>query len=1069
MSGVAANGSIVTGRRVNRSASLMIASFGALLAFLDVTIVNVAFPDIQKSFPHASYGDLSWVLNSYNIVFAALLVVSGRLADVFGRRRGFSLGLAVFTVASLGCAAAPGVSVLVAFRCVQAVGAALVVPSSLALVVEAFPSERRAHAIGIWGATAAFAAGIGPPLGGALVQLDGWRLAFLVNLPLGAIALIATGHALVESRAPGRRRLPDLAGAALLGLAMAALTLAIVQGASWGWADGRVMAGFLLAVLLGAAFVWSSRRHPVPVLDPSLLRIRTFAVANVVTFVAGMGFYAYLLNNILWLHYVWGYGLLRAGLAVAPGAVVAAVVAGLLGEVADRRGYRVVAVPGALIWAGAYVWYLTAVGTHPDFVGQWLPGQALSGIGVGMTLPIVASAALAAVPGGRYATASAVVSSTRQLGAVVGIALLVIIVGSPSPASAAAAFRHGWWLSIACFAVAAVGSTGLRRVVGAVAAVEEAPPPAAPELYAPASDGAHPTSTEHSAVLRRLSPATRARLLDDTSLVTVEAGRWLFRAGDTTDSMYVVRSGRLEVVGEAGVIRELSDGDAVGELGLLTGAPRSAGVRARRDSVLWRVTRERFDAVFQRDPKALRTLAVSLAEHVQAQQAAASGQRTRQPRVVAVVGIGDGAPVLQVAQMMYDELAGTHRVHLSTSLTSDELHRIEPACDRVLLVATKPLNQWHRFCLRQADRVVVVAGADSEPPKALQDRTRDGYVLLVGAPPGPARLTAWHDLVAPRKVHVADARDLRTAAAAIARRLGGRSVGVAIAGGGARSFSAIGVIEELENAGYIVDRLSGCSVGSVIAALFALGHDAAAVDAICYDEFVRRNPFNDYRLSSVSLTRGRKTEAAIDRHLGAKLFEEMDRELTLVSTDLINRRLVVHRRGVVGHAVRASLSLPGLFPPARIGDSLHIDGGVLDNLPVRPLADFDEGPVVAVNIAAAASIRGSRAVRMPTLGETLLRTMLMAGSATLDDARSRATVVVTPDTRGIGLLEFHQIDRARAAGKIAGQAVVELLRARSADGALAQSASAAVRLPGQRPRSRVIDLTEAEAALKSRS
>lgn len=1033
----------------------MLASFGALLAFLDVTIVNIAFPDIQKSFPHSSYGDLSWILNSYNIVFAALLVAAGRLADVFGRRRSFALGLFVFTLASVGCAAAPGVGVLVAFRCVQAVGAALVVPSSLALVVEAFPSDRRAHAIGLWGATAAFAAGIGPPLGGALVQLDGWRLAFLINLPLGAAALVASGRALVESRAPGRRRLPDLMGAGLLGLAMAALTFAIVEGPTWGWSDAKVVTGFVLAAALAGGFVLSSRRHPVPVLDPGLLRIPTFAVANAVTFVAGMGFYAYMLNNILWLHYVWGYGLLRAGLAVAPGAVVAAVTAGVLGEVADKRGYRVVAVPGALVWCGAYVWYLTAVGTHPHFLAEWLPGQVLSGIGVGMTLPIVASAALSAVPGGRYATASAVVSSTRQLGAVVGIALLVDIVGSPSPASAATAFRHGWWLSIACFAAAAVGSSRLRRDTSATAVIEEAPPPAAPDVYAQPIVSSAESEHVGSAVLGRLPVATRARLLADGALVTIDAGEWLFQAGEPTDAMYVVRSGRLEVVGESGVIREVADGDAVGELGLLTGARRSAGVRARRDSVLWRVTPERFHTVLQRDTKALRSLTVSLAEQLQSHQAADESQRGRQPRVVAVVGVGDGSPVTHVAQLLHDELASTLRTHMSTSLTADELHRIEPGCDRVVLVATDPHEDWHGFCLRQADRVVVVAQSSTEPPPLLHERAADGYVILVGPTPTAERMVAWHDLVAPRKVQVADPKDLRPAVAATARRLAGRSIGLAIAGGGARSLAAIGVVEELEGAGFLVDRLAGCSVGSVVAALFARGHDAAAVDAICYDEFVRRNPFNDFRLPSVSLARGRKTEAAIQRQLGSVLFEELPRELTLVSTDLINRQLVWHRRGAVGSAVRASLSLPGLYPPARIGDSLHVDGGVLDNLPVRPLTDFDEGPVVAVNIGAASSIRSTRAVRMPSIGETLMRTMLMGGAASLDDARARATIVVTPDTRGIGLLEFHQIDRARESGRLAGQAVVAALQDR-----LSVAVAAAVPAPRQPRRSRVtIDLT----------
>ena len=1048
----------MTARRVNQHAALLLASFGALLAFLDVTIVNVAFPDIQKSFPHSSYGDLSWILNSYNIVFAALLVAAGRLADVFGRRRAFALGLFVFTLASIGCAAAPSVAVLVAFRCVQAVGAALVVPSSLALVVEAFSSERRAHAIGLWGATAAFAAGIGPPLGGALVQLDGWRLAFLINVPLGVAALLATGRALVESRAPGRRRLPDLVGAGLLGLAMAALTFAIVQGPAWGWTDATVVGGFIVSAVLAGGFVMSSRRHPVPVLDPRLLRIPTFALANAVTFVAGMGFYAYLLNNILWLHYVWGYGLLRAGLAVAPGAVVAAVTAGVLGEVADKRGYRVIAAPGAVIWCGAYVWYLSAVGTHPHFLAQWLPGQVLSGIGVGMTLPIVASAALSAVPGGRYATASAIVSSTRQLGAVVGIALLVVIVGSPSPTSAATAFRHGWWLSIACFAVAAVGSSRLRRDTSAAADLEEAPPPAPPDLHAQPPVNAAEAAWAHSAILGRLPAATRTRLLANGALITVEAGSWLFEAGDPADAMYLVRSGRLEVVGDSGVIREVGDGDAIGELALLTGAARSAGVRARRDSVLWRVTPQRFDTVLQRDPKALRSLTVSLAEQLQSHQAADESQRGRQPRVVAVVGVGDQAPVLAMARLLHAELAASLHTHMATTLTAEELHRIEPSYDRVVLVATDADAEWHGFCVRQADRVVVVAESSTEPPAALQGRVSDGYVVLVGETPRPERLVAWHDLVAPRVVQVTGSHQLERAGAAIGRRLAGRSIGLAIAGGGARSLAAIGVIEELEHAGFAVDRLSGCSVGSVVAALFARGHDAAAVDAICYDEFVRRNPFNDYRLPSVSLARGRKTEAAIQRQLGGVLFEELPRELTLVSTDLINRQLVWHRRGPVGPAVRASLSLPGLYPPARVGESLHVDGGVLDNLPVRPLTDFDEGPVVAVNIGAASSVRGQRAVRMPSIGETLMRTMLMGGAASLDDARSRATVVVTPDTRGIGLLEFHQIDRAREAGRVAGLAVVAALQER-----MSTAAAEVAPPPRQRRRNQVtIDLTAAE-------
>ena len=226
--------------RIPASRVLLVACFGAFLAFLDATIVNVAFPSIRESFPGTSIGDLSWVLNAYNIVFAAFLIVFGRLTDLLGRRRAFVSGVAAFTIASALCGAAPSVDLLVAARVLQALGAAMLVPASLALVVEAFPEDRRSHAIGLWGATAAVAAGLGPPAGGALVELGGWRWAFLINVPFGLVAVWVARHQLVESRAPGRRTMPDLVGAALLAAALALVNLGVIKGNDWGWtAPGR--------------------------------------------------------------------------------------------------------------------------------------------------------------------------------------------------------------------------------------------------------------------------------------------------------------------------------------------------------------------------------------------------------------------------------------------------------------------------------------------------------------------------------------------------------------------------------------------------------------------------------------------------------------------------------------------------------------------------------------------------------------------------------------------------------------------------------------------------------------
>ncbi|MDX6520442.1 MAG: hypothetical protein QOF08_1047, partial [Gaiellales bacterium] len=200
-------------RQPSPTAVLLVAAFGAFLAFLDSTIVNIAFPAIQRYFHSSDIGSLSWVLNAYNIAFAAFLVAGGRIADLIGRKRMFIYGVVLFTVASGLCAVADTVGQLVAFRVLQGIGAAVLVPASLALVVESFDEARRAHGVGLWGAAAAIASGLGPPIGGALVEASSWRWVFLVNLPLGVVAVVVARRGLVESRASGRRRVPDLRGA----------------------------------------------------------------------------------------------------------------------------------------------------------------------------------------------------------------------------------------------------------------------------------------------------------------------------------------------------------------------------------------------------------------------------------------------------------------------------------------------------------------------------------------------------------------------------------------------------------------------------------------------------------------------------------------------------------------------------------------------------------------------------------------------------------------------------------------------------------------------------------------
>src|SRR3954449_12598961 len=241
-------------RSVTPTSVLFVSSIGVFMAFIDATIVNIAFPDIRQSFPSADFGSLSWVLNSYNVVFAAFLVPAGRISDLLGRRRIFTFGTVLFTLSSVACAVAPSLGLLIAARVLQAMGAAAMVPASLALVLHAYGPAKRAHAVAVWAAIAAIAAGLGPAVGGILVELESWRLAFLVNVPIGLVAIVLTGRHLIESRAPGRRRMPDMAGAGIFALSIALLTFAIVEGPTEGWESPFVLIPAALAIALGFVF-----------------------------------------------------------------------------------------------------------------------------------------------------------------------------------------------------------------------------------------------------------------------------------------------------------------------------------------------------------------------------------------------------------------------------------------------------------------------------------------------------------------------------------------------------------------------------------------------------------------------------------------------------------------------------------------------------------------------------------------------------------------------------------------------------------------------------------------------
>jgi NTE family protein len=1020
---------------------LLVASFGALLAFLDATIVNIAFPSIRADFPQDDIGTISWVLNAYNIVFAAFMIVFGRLSDVIGRRRLYLWGIVLFTVASALCAAAPTIGILVGARVAQALGAAMLVPASLAVVIDGSPPAGRARAVGLWAAVAAVAAGLGPPLGGILVEAGGWRWAFWVNLPLGVLAWWLGRSLLVNSRAPGRRRMPDVRGAILLAGALGLTTLAIIQAPDWGGTSVVLWLVIGGAVVLFAAFVLSSMKHPVPVLDLAMMRNRPFLVANIATLVAGVGFFAYMLTNVLWLQYVWQYSVLGAGLALIPGALVAAITAGVLEPVAARFGYRWIIAAGFVVWALGYVWYVQIVGTEPDFWGQWLPGQIISGIGVGATLPLLAASTLATQPGGKYATASAVISSARQVGGTIGVALLVVILGTPSATTIVGDLRAGWTLCIAAFLAGGVITLFLGRVRENTDDAVATPVDASP-LREPASDRSvllqRSAPPVEESLFARLPATVRERIERSAPQRTVPAGEWILQQGDAASSMFVLLAGRAEVVIGGRAVRELGPGAVVGELALLTGGVRSASIRARRDCRVLEVSRTLLDDEIGQDPAALSALVTALA-HQLADASPPDSRPAERPRLVAVIGAAP-APVDAVADLLQRGLAEHLRVDtLRGAHTPEQIDRAETANALVVLVAPAGDEEWAARCAREADVVVLVGGTGDFPTSALPPMGSRPELVLVGSTaPGSARAArqAWLDAVDPWRVSELTRGDLDTVGSVpggirgLVDRLAGRSLALVCGGGGARALTHVGVLLELEEAGIRIDRVAGTSMGAVIGGLYATGISAAELGDASYREFVRRDLFGDYGLPRTALLRGKRAERSIARTYGDWRVEELPRGFRCVSTDLVTRTPVVHRSGSLADAMLATSRIPVVFTPVVSGARLLVDGGVLDNLPVGTVTERAEGPVLAVNISAGGSGRRTapgeppRPPRIPPLGETMMRTFMINGG---DAARAQrqGAWVITPHSMGVGFLEFHQYDQLIASGRAAARTLLE--------------------------------------------
>ena len=406
--------------------TLAAVSFGLFMIMLDNTVVNVALPAIQEDLG-ANLSELQWIVTGYALSFAALMLIGGKLADAFGRRRLFVLGILLFTLASLWCGLADSSEMLIAARIVQGVGAALMNPATLSIIAATFAPKERGMAIGIWAGVSALALAIGPLVGGLLTQHLSWHWIFFVNIPIGAIAIAASYLLITESKDSTHESL-DLPGLATSALGLFALTYGLIEGNSYGWSSARIVGSFVVAVVSLAAFVLIERRRRSPMLDLSLFRSGTYVGANVAMLLVALSMFGVFFFVSLYMQNVLGYSAVQAGAAFLPMTVLIILVAPVAGKLSDKYGSRWLMTIG-MVLLGVQLLNLSQLSVDSTF-WKLLPGFLVGGLGMAITMTPTAAAATRAVPVEKSGVGSAVLNAMRQVGGSVGIALMGAIVAA---------------------------------------------------------------------------------------------------------------------------------------------------------------------------------------------------------------------------------------------------------------------------------------------------------------------------------------------------------------------------------------------------------------------------------------------------------------------------------------------------------------------------------------------------------------------------------------------------------------------------------------------------------------
>jgi EmrB/QacA subfamily drug resistance transporter len=399
--------------------------FALFMLMLDNTVVNVALPSIQRSL-HTNLSALEWTVNAYTLTFAVLLVTGGRMGDIFGRRRMFLFGVVAFALSSATAGFAPSDAWLIGSRAVQGIGAAFMMPATLSIITQAFPAEERGKAIGTWAGVSALALAIGPVVGGFLTEQVSWRAIFFLNLPVAAAAVVVTLFATRESRDETVERSLDVPGIAAVTVGLSAVVLALIEGNAWGWGSARILGLFALAVVGLVAFVVIELRTRVPMVDFSFFSSRTFLGSNVVGFIVSFAMLAMFFFIALYMQNILGYSPLQAGVRFLPTTLVLIVLGPVAGRLTDKVGPRSLMTVGMLFTAGALYWQSRL--TVSTGFGFLLPAFVLMGLGMGLVMSPMSTAAMNAVDRTKAGVASGVLSMSRMVGGTFGVAVLGALV-----------------------------------------------------------------------------------------------------------------------------------------------------------------------------------------------------------------------------------------------------------------------------------------------------------------------------------------------------------------------------------------------------------------------------------------------------------------------------------------------------------------------------------------------------------------------------------------------------------------------------------------------------------------